>query len=118
MKKLRKVCVVVTARPSYSRVKSVLTQIDNHPHLELQLIVSGTALLDKFGSTVDIIEKDGFNISERINSVLGGGDLITMAKATTNGIVPMGAVACKEEIYDAIMDGSPKGTIELFHGYT
>ena len=45
-------------------------------------------------------------------------DLMTMAKATTNGIVPMGAVACKEEIYDAIMDGSPKGTIELFHGYT
>ena len=45
-------------------------------------------------------------------------DIITMAKATTNGIVPMGAVACKEEIYDTIMDGSPKGTIELFHGYT
>ena len=45
-------------------------------------------------------------------------DLMTMAKATTNGIVPMGVVACKEEIYDAIVDGAPKGTIELFHGYT
>ena len=45
-------------------------------------------------------------------------DLMTMAKATTNGIVPMGVVACKEEIYDAIMDNAPKGTIELFHGYT
>ena len=45
-------------------------------------------------------------------------DLLTMAKATTNGIVPMGAVACKEEIYDAVMDASPKGAVELFHGYT
>ena len=45
-------------------------------------------------------------------------DIITMAKATTNGISPLGAVACKEEIYDSIMDGAPKGTIELFHGYT
>ena len=45
-------------------------------------------------------------------------DIITMAKATTNGIRPLGAVACKEEIYDTVMDGSPKGTIELFHGYT
>ena len=36
-------------------------------------------------------------------------DLITMAKATTNGIVPMGAVAVKEEIYDTVMDASPKG---------
>ena len=45
-------------------------------------------------------------------------DMITMAKATTNGIVPMGAVAVKEEIYDSIMDASPKGAVELFHGYT
>jgi len=45
-------------------------------------------------------------------------DIITMAKATTNGIVPMGAVACKEEIYDTVIDASPKGSVELFHGYT
>ncbi|MDC0167861.1 aminotransferase class III-fold pyridoxal phosphate-dependent enzyme [bacterium] len=45
-------------------------------------------------------------------------DLMTMAKATTNGIVPLGAVACKEEIYDAVMDNTPQGAIELFHGYT
>ena len=41
-----------------------------------------------------------------------------MAKATTNGIVPFGVVACKEEIYDTILDASPKGAVELFHGYT
>ena len=45
-------------------------------------------------------------------------DIITMAKATTNGIVPFGVVACKEEIYDTILDASPKGAVELFHGYT
>ena len=41
-----------------------------------------------------------------------------MAKATTNGIVPMGAVAVKEEIYNTVVDASPKGAVELFHGYT
>ncbi len=45
-------------------------------------------------------------------------DIITMAKATTNGVVPMGVVAFKEEIYDTVMDASPEGTVELFHGYT
>ena len=45
-------------------------------------------------------------------------DIMTMAKATTNGISPLGVVACKEEIYDTLMDSAPKGTIELFHGYT
>ena len=43
---------------------------------------------------------------------------MTMAKATTNGIVPMGVVAVKEEIYDTIINASPDGVIELFHGYT
>ena len=45
-------------------------------------------------------------------------DMMTLAKATTNGVVPMGVVACKEEMYDAVMDASPMGTVELFHGYT
>ena len=45
-------------------------------------------------------------------------DIMTMAKATTNGIVPFGVVACKEEIYESVLDASPKGAVELFHGYT
>ena len=45
-------------------------------------------------------------------------DIMTMAKATTNGVVPMGVVACNDFIYDAVMDASPKGAVELFHGYT
>jgi beta-alanine--pyruvate transaminase len=44
-------------------------------------------------------------------------DMITAAKALTNGCVPMGAVLLKSAIYDAFMQGPP-GTIELFHGYT
>jgi len=45
-------------------------------------------------------------------------DMITMAKATTNGVVPMGVVAVRDRIYDTVMDSAPEGAIELFHGYT
>ena len=45
-------------------------------------------------------------------------DIITMAKALTNGAVPMGAVAISERIHDTIMNAAPEGTIEFFHGYT
>ena len=45
-------------------------------------------------------------------------DLMTMAKAITNGAQPMGAVAAKQGIYDAITDAGPKTGIEFFHGYT
>lgn len=45
-------------------------------------------------------------------------DMITCAKGLTNGVVPMGAVAVKREIYDAFMEHSATGAIELPHGYT
>ncbi|HMA38959.1 MAG TPA: aspartate aminotransferase family protein [Gemmatimonadales bacterium] len=44
-------------------------------------------------------------------------DMISCAKGITNGAVPMGAVAVRRGIYDAIVDSAPAG-IELFHGYT
>ncbi|MEQ8584833.1 MAG: aspartate aminotransferase family protein [Thalassobaculaceae bacterium] len=44
-------------------------------------------------------------------------DLFTTAKGITNATVPMGAVFCRDGIYDAFMD-APDGAIELFHGYT
>ena len=45
-------------------------------------------------------------------------DIMTLAKATTNGVVPMGVVTVKDGIYEAVMDSAPDGAIELFHGYT
>jgi beta-alanine--pyruvate transaminase len=45
-------------------------------------------------------------------------DMITMAKALTNGAQPMGAVAVSERIHDTIMAAAPEGAIEFFHGYT
>ena len=41
-----------------------------------------------------------------------------MAKALTNGAIPMGAVAVKDEIYETVTNASPENAIEFFHGYT
>jgi len=45
-------------------------------------------------------------------------DLITMAKALTNGAQPMGAVAVRDGIYRTILDAAPEDAPEFFHGYT
>ena len=45
-------------------------------------------------------------------------DMITMAKAITNGAIPMGAVAVSDHIYETVTNASPDGAIEFFHGYT
>jgi UDP-hydrolysing UDP-N-acetyl-D-glucosamine 2-epimerase len=88
----RKVCVVVTARPSYSRVKTALKAIKDHPKLELQLVIAGSALLERYGSVVDYIEKDGFVISEKVFMVLEGDTPTSMAKTTGLGVIELSNV--------------------------
>lgn len=85
----RQVCVVVTARPSYSRIKSALQAIKEHPDLELRLVVTASALLDRYGETIQYIEKDGFQIDARIYMVLEGENLVTSAKSTGLGLVEL-----------------------------
>lgn len=88
----RKIAVVITARPSYSRVKTVLTAIQNHPDLELQLVVAASALLDRYGSAVNFIEKDGFTIAAKVFNVLEGENLTAAAKTTGIGILELSTV--------------------------
>jgi len=88
----RKIAVVITARPSYSRVKTVLKAIQTHPDLELQLVVAASALLDRYGSAVNYIEKDGFSIDAKVFNVLEGENLTAAAKTTGIGILELSTV--------------------------
>ena len=45
-------------------------------------------------------------------------DIMTMAKAINNATIPMGAVAIKQEVHDAIINAAPDGGMEFMHGYT
>ena len=85
----RKICVVITARPSYSRIKTALTAIQKHPKLELQLVVAGSALLDRYGNAVDYIESDGFKINAKVFMVLEGENKTSMAKTTGLGVMEL-----------------------------
>lgn len=88
----RKVCVVVTARPSYSRIKTALRSIQAHPDLELQLVIAASALLDRYGSAVQQIVDDGFNINAKVYMVLEGENLTSMAKTTGLGLLELATV--------------------------
>lgn len=90
--KRRKVCVVVTARPSYSRIKTALRAIANRPDLELQLVVAASALLDRYGTAVRYIEEDGFDIAARVYMVLEGENPTSMAKTTGLGVLELATV--------------------------
>jgi UDP-hydrolysing UDP-N-acetyl-D-glucosamine 2-epimerase len=90
----RKICVVVTARPSYSRIRSALRAIADHGELELQLVVAASALLERYGNAVQAIEQDGFDpyIRHRVYMVLEGENLVTSAKSTGIGLSELATV--------------------------
>lgn len=62
-----------------------------------------------FGRLGKAFAADAFNVMP---------DIITMAKALTNGAIPMGAVAARDEIYETVINAAPENAIEFFHGYT
>ena len=85
----RKICVVVTARPSYSRIRTALHAIKSDPNLELQLVAAASTLLDRYGSAVRYMEQDGFEIASKVHMVVEGENLVTMAKTTGLGLLEL-----------------------------
>jgi UDP-hydrolysing UDP-N-acetyl-D-glucosamine 2-epimerase len=90
--KKRKVCVVITARPSYARIRTALAAIRDHAELELQLVVAASALLDRYGNAAKVIEKEGFKIDRSVYMVLEGESLVASAKTTGLGLSELATV--------------------------
>ena len=86
---MRKVCVVVGSRANYGSIKSVMRAVQAHPDLKLQIIVAASALLDRFGSVVDVIVRDGFTPDARVNMIVEGETPVTMAKSTGLGLLEL-----------------------------
>jgi UDP-hydrolysing UDP-N-acetyl-D-glucosamine 2-epimerase len=86
---VRKVCIFVGSRANYSSIKSVMRAVKQHPSLHLQLVVGASALLDRFGSVVDLIEADGFTPDARVAMIVEGETPATMAKSTGLGLLEL-----------------------------
>ena len=86
---MRKICVVVGSRANYSSIKSAMRAIDNHPDLTLQVVATASALLDRYGQVVDLVESDGFKIDDRVYMLMEGETPLTMAKSTGIGTIEL-----------------------------
>jgi len=76
----RKIAVVTTSRADYSHLYWPLRGLSAHPDVDLKIIVMGAHLSPEFGSTIQEIEKDGFNIDARVECLLSSDTDVGMAK--------------------------------------
>ncbi len=83
----RKVCVVLVDRANYGRMKPVMQAIKEHPNLQLQVLATGTMVLERFDQPVQVVRKDGFHVDGEIYIELEGSTPTTMAKSVGFGLV-------------------------------
>lgn len=88
----RRICIVVGSRANYSSIKSAMRAIQNHPDLELQVVLAASSLLDRYGNVAALIEKDGFEPSARVFMLVEGETPGTMAKSTGLGLIELPTV--------------------------
>jgi UDP-hydrolysing UDP-N-acetyl-D-glucosamine 2-epimerase len=86
---VKRVCVVVGSRANYSSIKTAMRAIRTHAQLDLQLVVGASALLDRYGTVLDLIERDGFEPDERVFMLIEGETPATMAKSTGLGLLEL-----------------------------
>ncbi|MGB0383247.1 MAG: UDP-N-acetylglucosamine 2-epimerase [Ardenticatenaceae bacterium] len=84
---MRTIGVVTVARSDYGIYLPILRQIQATPDLRLQLFVSGMHLSPEFGLTVTQIEKDGFEVHERVEMLLSSDTPEGIAKSVGLGVI-------------------------------
>lgn len=83
---MKKVAVVTATRAEYGILRPLLMKLDNDEEIELQLLVTGTHLSEKYGKTENEIIKDGFEIFERIPILEDGNSAYDVSCTMANAI--------------------------------
>ncbi len=78
----KKICVVITARPSYSRVRSLLKALSEYENVQVQIIAAASFISNKFGEAVKVLQEDGFKPDWVLNTLLEADSLFTSGKST------------------------------------
>ncbi|MCG8526606.1 MAG: UDP-N-acetylglucosamine 2-epimerase [Opitutales bacterium] len=84
---MRKICVVVGSRANYSSIKSVMLSVKRRDDLKLQVILTASALLDRYGMVANLIKEDGFEVDAEVRMLLEGESPLTMAQSTGIGLM-------------------------------
>jgi len=87
-----RIAAVLVDRANYGRMKPVLKILDEDKDVDLKIIATGTMLLDRFGMAVEVVKRDGFNVSDEIYIELEGSVPSTMAKSIGLSIIELSNV--------------------------
>jgi UDP-N-acetylglucosamine 2-epimerase (non-hydrolysing)/GDP/UDP-N,N'-diacetylbacillosamine 2-epimerase (hydrolysing) len=85
----RRICVVTGSRAEYGLLRWILRDLQTAADVDLQIVVTGMHLSPELGNTVEEIEKDGFAIARRVDTLLSSGTAGGVAKSIGLGVIGM-----------------------------
>ena len=83
----RRICVVTGSRAEFGLLRRLMHEINNHPKLVLEVIVTGMHLSPEFGSTYREIEAEGIKISVRVEMLLSADTDTSIVKSIGVGLM-------------------------------
>ena len=86
-KNLKKITAVITARTSYSKMRTILTELNNKNNLKLEIICSASAVSENYGNIEKQIRKDKLKISYKIHTLLDDKSLHSSTKSVALSII-------------------------------
>jgi len=89
---MKKVCIVTGSRAEYGLLYLLIKGIQKSKKLKLQLVVTGMHLSHEFGETYKEIEKDGFKIDYKIETLLSSDTSVSISKSVGLGIISFAEV--------------------------
>jgi len=89
---MKKVLVFTGSRANYSSTRTIMKAVMAHPELQLQTVVGGAALLERYGNIETLMKEDGIPIDSKFHMIVEGEIPTTMAKSTGLGIIDVSMI--------------------------
>jgi len=83
----RKVAVVTGTRAEYGLLYWLLREMQSDVDVELQIIVTGMHLSPEFGSTLQVIATDGFDVAAKVEMLLSSDTAVGVTKSIGMGVI-------------------------------
>lgn len=84
---MKKIAIVTATRAEYGILRPLILRLQQEPEFEVQLLVTGTHLSQKYGNTVEEIEKDGIPICRKIPILTDGNTAYDISTVMANATV-------------------------------
>lgn len=90
--KKKTICIVITNRANFARMKSLLTELKKSKKVNLKVILSGSALTQRYGNLEKVLKLNKMSIAAKSFFLIDGADKIVQAKSTGLAIVEFSTI--------------------------